>query len=87
MEIEPEEETLMKRKPITVEGIKLTIPVPESLSELRQLVTDDEDLLYLAYRKWEQSFRMYLLQAVRREESIQEIKRRVKTYLYHRGRR
>lgn len=75
----------MERKVITVDGYEVTVPVPLSLKELRKLVADDNDILYLAYRKWEQSLRSYLLNHA--DEGQGSLQDRADDYQYHRGRR
>ena len=75
----------MKTVKISVgSDLKVKVHIPESLNEVRQFVSDEQDLLYLANRGLDQVRRTHLLSIRKSGATKKEVQARAYEYQYHR---
>ena len=78
----------MKTRTITVGDIKdVEVPDPESILDLRKMVSDRRDILYLARRGFDQVRRTHLLRLAKQGKSERFVRDAARDYHYHRGTR
>ncbi len=75
----------MKTRVINVFDVKdVKVPDPVSMTELRELVSDQEDLFYLAHRGFDQVRRTHLTALRKRGMSTKFVRDAARAYHYHR---
>ncbi|KKN88124.1 hypothetical protein LCGC14_0251960 [marine sediment metagenome] len=75
----------MKTRRMKIHNMKIEAPQPETMDELREFVSDEDDLFFLALRGFDQVRMTFLrTQIMKGSLSRVSIRRLAKLYHYHR---